>query len=66
VGLTRHSIIFSRWDPGNLYDVSKTFRIYERCDDIWVLDQGLWKLKYSKVTNMGPKVEGIYWGDEKN
>ncbi|QDS70733.1 hypothetical protein FKW77_002985 [Venturia effusa] len=60
-------LIFSRWDldPAAQYDVSKTYRIWEKCDDIWVLDQGLWKLKYSTVTNMGPRPEAIYWGDEK-
>lgn len=28
-----------------------------------MLDQGLWKLKYSKVTNMGPRAEAVYWGE---
>ncbi|KAH9903696.1 hypothetical protein F4778DRAFT_781081 [Xylariomycetidae sp. FL2044] len=50
-------LIYSHWDPAALTDSTKTFRIYEKCDDIWVLQDGLWKLQNSTVTDMGPN-----WG----
>lgn len=56
-----HSIVYSRWDPEALYDASRTYRIYERCDDLFVLDGGSWKLKYSLVTNLAPKVENPFF-----
>ncbi|OCK77975.1 hypothetical protein K432DRAFT_303008 [Lepidopterella palustris CBS 459.81] len=55
-------LIFSKWDPTSLTDGNKTYRVYEKCDDNFVLDQGLWKLKYSKVTDMAPKFEQPYFG----
>ncbi|KAK8029739.1 hypothetical protein PG993_011030 [Apiospora rasikravindrae] len=57
-------IVWSRWDAAALHDVKKTFRIYERCDDYFVVDKadGHWKLKYSLVTNLAPKVEQPYFG----
>ncbi|KAK8062643.1 hypothetical protein PG997_014740 [Apiospora hydei] len=57
-------IVYSRWDPAALNDATKTFRIYERCDDYFVVDSsdGNWKLKYSLVTNLAPKVERPYFG----
>jgi hypothetical protein len=58
------SIVWSRWDPDALDDPKKTFRIYERCDDVFVVDDGSWKLKYSLVTNLGPRVESPYFGEQ--
>ncbi|KAF2497947.1 hypothetical protein BU16DRAFT_456899 [Lophium mytilinum] len=55
-------LIFSQWDPKALEDPEKTYRIYEQCDDQWVLEDGKWKLKHSIVTNLGPKVEVPYFG----
>jgi len=55
-------LIFSKWDPTALNDGNKTYRVYEKCDDTFVIDDGAWKLKYSKVTNMGPKFEMPYFG----
>ncbi|KAK8112970.1 hypothetical protein PG984_013496 [Apiospora sp. TS-2023a] len=57
-------IVWSRWDEKALKDVKKTFRIYERCDDYFVVDNadGNWKLKYSLVTELGPKPELPYFG----
>lgn len=52
-----HSITYSHWDPSALSDITKTYRIWYKCDDIWVLQDGVWKMQYSKVTNMGPGVE---------
>ncbi|KAF2098535.1 hypothetical protein NA57DRAFT_56196 [Rhizodiscina lignyota] len=60
-------LIYSHWDPKALDDPSKTYRVWEQCDDIWVLESGLWKLKYSKVTDQAPKFEVPYFGeDDKN
>ncbi|RDW57396.1 hypothetical protein BP5796_12846 [Coleophoma crateriformis] len=56
-------IVWSKWDPTALHDPKKTFRIYERCDDVFVVDQGTWKLQYSLVTNLAPKVENPYFND---
>lgn len=56
------SLIYSHWDPKHLDDPKKTFRVYEQCDNIWVLDSGLWKLQYSLVTDMAPKFEVPYFG----
>ncbi|KAL2162984.1 hypothetical protein VTH06DRAFT_6820 [Thermothelomyces fergusii] len=56
-------IVWSRWDPDALDDPKKTFRIYERCDDIFVLDDGQWKMKYSLVRNLAPKVENPFFND---
>ncbi|KAI0018606.1 hypothetical protein F4780DRAFT_781292 [Xylariomycetidae sp. FL0641] len=53
-------LIYSHWDPTALEDDTKTFRIWEECDDIWVLQDGLWKLQYSLVTDMAPNFE---WPD---
>lgn len=64
--LTINSIVWSRWEPNALHDPKKTFRIYERCDDEFVVDDGKWKLKYSLVTNLAPKVENPYFNDGKN
>jgi hypothetical protein len=58
------SIVWSRWDPEALDDPKKTFRIYERCDDVFVVDDGSWKLKYSLVKNLGPRVESPYFGEQ--
>jgi len=55
------SLIFSKWDPNALGDPDKTYRVYEKCDDTFVVDNGAWKLKYSKVTNMGPAFEMPYF-----
>ncbi|KAK8078843.1 hypothetical protein PG994_002650 [Apiospora phragmitis] len=57
-------IVWSRWDAAALHDVKKTFRIYERCDEYFVVDSadGNWKLKYSLVSNLAPKVEQPYFG----
>ncbi|PVI03250.1 hypothetical protein DM02DRAFT_612340 [Periconia macrospinosa] len=54
-------LTWSRWDPAALDDPKKTFRIYERCDDLFVIDDGKWKLKYSLVTQLGPKPESPYF-----
>ncbi|KAJ4288859.1 hypothetical protein N0V88_007189 [Collariella sp. IMI 366227] len=56
-------IVWSRWEHKALHDPKKTFRIYERCDDEFVVDDGKWKLKYSLVTNLAPKVENPYFND---
>lgn len=56
------SITWSRWDENALDDIKKTFRIWYKCDDIWVLQDGAWKMKYSLVENMGPRVEAPYFG----
>ena len=61
---TCDSIVWSRWDPEALDDPKRTFRIYERCDDVFVVDDGSWKLKYSLVTNLGPRVESPYFGEQ--
>jgi hypothetical protein len=61
--LTSGSIVWSRWEPTALHDPKKTFRIYERCDDTFVVDNGNWKLKYSLVINLAPKVENPYFND---
>lgn len=57
------SIVYSRWEPTALHDPKQTFRIYERCDDLFVLDQGTWKLKYSLVVPLAPKPENPYFND---
>ncbi|KAK4243696.1 hypothetical protein C7999DRAFT_17994 [Corynascus novoguineensis] len=57
-------VVWSRWEPNALHDPKKTFRIYERCDDVFVVDDGNWKLKYSLVTNLAPKVENPYFNDD--
>ncbi len=62
--LTNVSIVWSRWEPNALKDAKKTFRIYERCDDVFVVDNGNWKLKYSVVTNLAPKVENPYFNGD--
>ncbi|CAI6337844.1 unnamed protein product [Periconia digitata] len=54
-------IVWSRWDPAALSDPKKSFRIYERCDDFFVVDDGKWKLQYSLVTQLGPKPESPYF-----
>lgn len=56
-------LTWTRWDPANLHDITKTFRIFERCDDLFVVDpkDGRWKLKYSLVVNQGPQVEAPYF-----
>lgn len=56
------SLIFSLWDPNALDDPKKTFSVYEKCDDIYVLSSGVWKMSHSTVTNMGPKFEMPYFG----
>lgn len=61
------SIAYSHWVDGTLDDKTKTWRIYYRCDDIWVLDGeerkgGTWKLQYSKVYNLGYGAETPYFG----
>ncbi|KAK5693975.1 hypothetical protein LTR97_009593 [Elasticomyces elasticus] len=53
-------ITYSHWDPDALSDITKTYRIWYKCDDIWVLQDGDWKMQYSYVTNMGPGVEAPY------
>ncbi|KAK7911540.1 hypothetical protein PG985_014021 [Apiospora marii] len=57
-------IVYSRWDEAALNDVKKTFRIYERCDDYFVIDSadGNWKLQYSLVSPLAPKPELPYFG----
>lgn len=59
------SLTWTRWDTAAPNDITKTFRLYEKCDDLFVLDEsdGRWKLKYSLVTLMAPKAEGVYWND---
>ncbi|KAK8859659.1 hypothetical protein PGQ11_010393 [Apiospora arundinis] len=52
-------IVWSRWDETAPNDVTKTFRLYERCDDYFVVDSGNWKLKYSLVTFLAPGAERI-------
>ena len=37
--------------------------MYERCDDTFVVVNGNWKLKYSLVINLAPKVENPYFND---
>jgi hypothetical protein len=59
------SIVWSQWEPTALHDPKKTFRIYERCDDKFVVVDGKWKLKYSLVTNLAPKVENPYFNEAK-
>ncbi|PVI00006.1 hypothetical protein DM02DRAFT_614627 [Periconia macrospinosa] len=54
-------LTWSRWDPAAENDPKKTFRIFERCDDLFVIDDGKWKLKYSLVTQLGPKPESPYF-----
>jgi hypothetical protein len=56
------SITWSHWVDGALDDIHKTFRIFYRCDDIWVLQDGAWKMQYSKVFNMGYGAEAPYYG----
>ncbi|THV93572.1 hypothetical protein D6D25_09397 [Aureobasidium pullulans] len=58
-------ITWSHWVDGALDDITKTWRIFYRCDDIWVIQDGVWKLQYSKVLNMGYGAEAPYYG-EKN
>ncbi|KAI5202317.1 hypothetical protein E4T39_04834 [Aureobasidium subglaciale] len=58
-------ITWSHWVEDALDDITKTFRIFYRCDDIWVLQNGVWKLQYSKVYNMGYGAEAPFYG-EKN
>ncbi|KAF9881443.1 hypothetical protein CkaCkLH20_00589 [Colletotrichum karsti] len=60
-------LTWSRWDSANLHDITKTFRIYERCDDLFVVDpkDGRWKLKYSLVVNQGPAVEAPYFPQDE-
>ncbi|KAH6632068.1 hypothetical protein F5144DRAFT_620966 [Chaetomium tenue] len=58
-------IVWSRWEPEALHDPKKTFRIYEKCDDKFVVDDGKWKLKYSLVTNLAPNVENPYFNKGK-
>ena len=60
-----NSIIYSHWDPKALDDPSKTYRVWEKCNDIWVLESGLWKLQYSKVVDMAPQFEAPYFGHGK-
>ncbi|KAK4496274.1 hypothetical protein PRZ48_012254 [Zasmidium cellare] len=55
-------ITVSRWDPSALHDITKTYRIYYRCDDQWLLQDGSWKLDHSIVRNTGPRVEAPYFG----
>ena len=59
------SITWSHWVEGALDDIHKTFRIFYRCDDIWVLQDGAWKMQYSKVYNMGYGAEAPYY-DKQN
>lgn len=59
--LKDNSIVYSRWDPKALYDATKTYRIYERCDDHFVIDDGNWKLKRSLVRNLAPQVENPFF-----
>ncbi|KAF2434127.1 hypothetical protein EJ08DRAFT_693677 [Tothia fuscella] len=59
---TETYIQYTRWDKDDLTDIKKTYRFHERCEDTWVLENGAWKLKYSLVTNMGPKPELPYFG----
>ena len=56
------SLIFSKWNVTALDDPNYTYRVYEKCSDTFVIDQGVWKLKYSKVTDMAPKFEMPYFG----
>ncbi|KAK3632790.1 hypothetical protein LTR56_016113 [Elasticomyces elasticus] len=53
-------ITYSHWDPDALSDITKTYRIWYKCDDIWVVQNGDWKMQHSYVTNMGPGVEAPY------
>ncbi|KAI5195314.1 hypothetical protein E4T42_08262 [Aureobasidium subglaciale] len=55
-------ITWSHWVEDALDDITKTFRIFYRCDDIWVLQNGAWKLQYSKVYNMGYGAEAPFYG----
>ncbi|CAK3858638.1 Hypothetical predicted protein [Lecanosticta acicola] len=55
-------ITYSRWDKDAHHDIKKTFRIWYKCDDIWVLQDGAWKMKYSLVRNMAPRVEAPSFG----
>ncbi|KAM0720854.1 hypothetical protein Q7P37_003139 [Cladosporium fusiforme] len=58
-------IAYSHWVEDALDDSTKTWRIYYRCDDIWVLEDSIWKLQYSKVYNMGYGAEAPYYGKEE-
>lgn len=58
------SIVYTRWDPKALYDPKKTYRIYERADSVFVLEDETWKMKYSLITNLAPKVESPYFGND--
>lgn len=61
--LTRqNSITFSHWVEGALDDPTKTWRSRTRADDVWVLQDGDWKLQSSKVYNMGFGTEAMYYG----
>ncbi|THW79679.1 hypothetical protein D6D19_00983 [Aureobasidium pullulans] len=57
-------ITWSHWVDGALDDITKTWRIFYRCDDIWVIQDGVWKLQYSKVLNMGYGAEAPYYGNK--
>ena len=54
------SITLSHWNKDALDDITKTFRIYYNCDDIWVCEDSAWKMKNSIVANMGNGVESPY------
>ncbi|EME80223.1 uncharacterized protein MYCFIDRAFT_156019 [Pseudocercospora fijiensis CIRAD86] len=55
-------ITWSHWVESALKDITKTFRIYYMCDDIWVIQDGAWKMQHSIVQNMGYKAEAPYFG----
>lgn len=55
---------YSHWVEDALNDKTKTWRIYFRCDDIWILQDRTWKRQHSKVYNMGFGAEAPYYGKE--
>jgi hypothetical protein len=56
------SMAYSHWVENALDDPAKTWRVYYRCDDIWILQGGTWKLQSSKTYNMGFGTEAMFYG----
>ncbi|KAF1987544.1 hypothetical protein K402DRAFT_375666 [Aulographum hederae CBS 113979] len=56
-------LIWSQWQPEALTDYDQTFRVWYRCHDLWVVQEGVWKLKESLVDDMGPRFEMPYFGE---
>ncbi|KXS93495.1 hypothetical protein AC579_2225 [Pseudocercospora musae] len=57
-------ITWSHWVESALEDITKTFRIYYMCDDISVIQDGVWKMQHSIVQNMGYKAEAPYFSQD--